>query len=288
MEGAGLELVDLPLGAWTHDGGTLRTASAIDVRLIPSHQSAAPPGPTACKRAGRDVAPSLTGPLAGRRGLGHRGLARRQIRELVAAAWPAASEETPRRLNPASRFTEETSLTMGTGPKAPSHTLRESLPVLTLALPGTLVAQSASLDGRRHASSLQFAPRMAPRPDHRVRTNDAVACQRDPVRALDPTRTRSRDRPRRRGVAADRHSSKTTRAARPGYGSSRRSRTTARRWYSSPEPGAGAGRAITAACRTARIESRSRRREADFRQGHGLGRVGSGVKARATPFLRVL
>jgi hypothetical protein len=136
VEGAGLELVDLPLGAWTHDGGTLRTASAIDVRLIPSHQSAAPPGPTACKRAGRDVAPSLTGPLAGRRGLGHRGLARRQIRELVAAAWPAASEETPRRLNPASRFTEETSLTMGTGPKAPSHTLRESLPVLTLALSG--------------------------------------------------------------------------------------------------------------------------------------------------------
>src|SRR5215210_2090058 len=49
---------------------------------------------------------------------------------------------------------------------------------------------------------------MAPRPDHRVRTNDAVACQRDPVRSPTSTPQPSRHRASRRcaeqaGVGGD-------------------------------------------------------------------------------------
>jgi hypothetical protein len=52
----------------------------------------------------------------------------------MAAARLEATEETRRRLSPASRFTRLTSLTLQpSGPKAPSHTLREPLPAFTLA-----------------------------------------------------------------------------------------------------------------------------------------------------------
>src|SRR5918992_101910 len=94
---------------------------------------------------------------------------------------------------------------------------------------------------------------MAPRPDHRVRTNDAVACQRDPVRALHSTRTRSRDRPRRRGVAADRHCSRTTRAAYRGARRRNCTTTTASvttppreaAWTPAEDPGTTTGVATT-------------------------------------------
>ena len=95
-----------------------------------------------------------------------------------------------------------------------TYALREPLPVLTLALTRNLVAWSASLDGRTHGQLTPF------RTTNGATLRSSRAYQRPPRLLARPGEaccirrvTRSPDRPRRRGVAADRHYSRTTRAA---------------------------------------------------------------------------